>query len=109
MKTTTVRKLLPEAWGFICPVHTPDGAPCGLLNHITLACAPLASEELNMSENISTFKARLATLGMNPIQTDFNIVYPVDYLPVVLDGIVMGYVEPKIAPHLVNSLRAIKV
>lgn len=28
MKTTTVRKLLPENWGFICCVHTPDGAPC---------------------------------------------------------------------------------
>ncbi len=36
MKTTTVRKLLPESWGFVCPVHTPDGAPCGLLNHFAL-------------------------------------------------------------------------
>jgi DNA-directed RNA polymerase I subunit RPA2 len=44
MKTTTVRKLLPESWGFICPVHTPDGGSCGLLNHISLACIPLASE-----------------------------------------------------------------
>ncbi|MFH4973590.1 hypothetical protein AB6A40_000299 [Gnathostoma spinigerum] len=35
MRTTDVRKLRPEAWGFICPVHTPDGAPCGLLNHLT--------------------------------------------------------------------------
>jgi DNA-directed RNA polymerase I subunit RPA2 len=52
MKTTTVRKLLPEAWGFICPVHTPDGSPCGLLNHITLSCSPLSSEEINMKENI---------------------------------------------------------
>ncbi len=34
MKTTAVRKLLPESWGFLCPVHTPDGAPCGLLNHM---------------------------------------------------------------------------
>ena len=34
MKTTTVRKLLPESWGFLCPVHTPDGGPCGLLNHL---------------------------------------------------------------------------
>jgi hypothetical protein len=34
MKTTTVRKLLPENWGFLCPVHTPDGGPCGLLNHL---------------------------------------------------------------------------
>jgi DNA-directed RNA polymerase I subunit RPA2 len=48
MKTTTVRKLLPESWGFMCPVHTPDGAPCGLLNHITLSCAPLPNEELSM-------------------------------------------------------------
>lgn len=45
MKTTTVRKLLPEAWGFLCPVHTPDGHPCGLLNHITSSCIPLAKED----------------------------------------------------------------
>lgn len=24
--------------GFLCPVHTPDGTPCGLLNHMTIAC-----------------------------------------------------------------------
>ena len=33
-----VRKLLPESWGFLCPVHTPDGSPCGLLNHLTATC-----------------------------------------------------------------------
>jgi len=38
MKTTKVRKLLPEAFGYLCPVHTPDGGPCGLLNHIASAC-----------------------------------------------------------------------
>lgn len=36
MRTTEARQLLPDAWGFICPVHTPDGAPCGLLNHLTM-------------------------------------------------------------------------
>ena len=30
MKTTAVRKLLPEGWGFMCLVHTPDGSPCGM-------------------------------------------------------------------------------
>lgn len=38
LKTTTVRKLLPESWGFLCPVHTPDGLPCGLLNHLAHKC-----------------------------------------------------------------------
>ncbi len=47
MKTTTVRKLLPESWGFLCPVHTPDGGPCGLLNHITISCWPLTYEAFN--------------------------------------------------------------
>ncbi|KFM66878.1 DNA-directed RNA polymerase I subunit RPA2, partial [Stegodyphus mimosarum] len=28
MRTTEVRKLRPESWGFLCPVQTPDGAPC---------------------------------------------------------------------------------
>ena len=34
MRTTSPRKLATAAWGFICPVHTPDGPPCGLLNHL---------------------------------------------------------------------------
>lgn len=38
LRTTTVRKLMPEAWGFLCPVHTPDGSPCGLLNHFSAMC-----------------------------------------------------------------------
>uniref|UniRef100_G1QM83 DNA-directed RNA polymerase subunit beta n=1 Tax=Nomascus leucogenys TaxID=61853 RepID=G1QM83_NOMLE len=38
MRTTTVRRLLPESWGFLCPVHTPDGEPCGLMNHLTAVC-----------------------------------------------------------------------
>lgn len=28
----------PFLAGFLCPVHTPDGAPCGLLNHLTATC-----------------------------------------------------------------------
>lgn len=42
MRTTSVRKLLPESWGFLCPVHTPDGEPCGLMNHMTASCEIVA-------------------------------------------------------------------
>ncbi|GKC80137.1 DNA-directed RNA polymerase I subunit 2 [Tanacetum coccineum] len=38
LRTTSVLKLLPESWGFVCPVHAPDGAPCRLLNHMTASC-----------------------------------------------------------------------
>jgi DNA-directed RNA polymerase I subunit RPA2 len=105
MKTTTVRKLLPEGWGFLCPVHTPDGSPCGLLNHITLSCAPLPSEEIDMKIHAADFKKLLCTLGMNPVESDFGLIYPHQYLPIMLDGKLMGYVDRKIALVLVNSLR----
>jgi len=109
MKTTTVRKLLPESWGFMCPVHTPDGSPCGLLNHITLSCIPLPTEDLNMAKETGKFKQLLCSLGMNPIQTDFSLVYPHNHLNIMLDGKLMGVVDPKLASHLVNQLRAIKI
>lgn len=38
IRTTSVRKLTPESWGFLCPVHTPDGGLCGLLNHLAFMC-----------------------------------------------------------------------
>lgn len=37
-RSSDVRQLKPDAWGFLCPVHTPDGAPCGLLNHLSATC-----------------------------------------------------------------------
>ena len=37
MKNTAGRKILPQSWGFLCPVHTPDGPLCGILNHISFS------------------------------------------------------------------------
>ena len=112
MKTTTVRKLLPEGWGFLCPVHTPDGHPCGLLNHITSSCVPLAKEESNLLQDkklLKSFKQLLSSIGMHPISSDFSLIYPYKYLPIMLDGVLLGYVDPKMAPELVRSLRALKI
>lgn len=64
MKTTTVRKLLPESFGFLCPVHTPDGAPCGLLNHLAAAASVLTSPpEQPLSPDL------LISLGVTPSGT----------------------------------------
>ncbi|KAH6563985.1 hypothetical protein BASA50_010979 [Batrachochytrium salamandrivorans] len=58
LKTTTVRKLLPESWGFLCPVHTPDGSPCGLLNHLSHTC-----EILLETIDVSHIPGLVASLG----------------------------------------------
>ena len=46
---------------------------------------------------------------MQPAQTDFHMVQPVDFLPVVLDGVLLGYLDPKMALDFSNSLREIKI
>jgi len=76
MKTTTVRKLLPEAWGFVCPVHTPDGAPCGLLNHISLSCIPLPNDQIDARRYSKKFKKLLHKFGMKPIGNDPDAIFP---------------------------------
>lgn len=46
---------------------------------------------------------------MNPVTTDFGLVYPYRYLPVMLNGILLGYLDPKLADIFVKNLRALKV
>jgi len=105
-KTTSVRKLLPESWGFLCPVHTPDGAPCGLLNHISMSCVPIGSEEVTVDKH--KLKHVFGELGMNSISSDFNLNYSKTYYPVVLDGVHLGYVAGEIGEQFVESIRFLK-
>lgn len=122
MRTTEVRALLPDAWGFVCPVHTPDGAPCGLLNHLAFPV-----EIVTHAQDASAVPDVLVGLGkglsslfyslFSSIQFFFNwhrklrnlIVYRAGMSPlgeasdhtfkssytVVLDGRVLGYVPKK--------------
>ncbi|CAH3126705.1 unnamed protein product [Pocillopora meandrina] len=103
MRTTSVRKLLPEAWGFLCPVHTPDGAPCGLLNHLSASC-----QVVNDVLQTSHLLRLLCSLGMSlidaPAPADVKSCYVV-----ILDGRVIGRVDMDLAPSLANRLRMLKV
>lgn len=103
MKTTSVRKLLPEAWGFLCPVHTPDGAPCGLLNHLTSSCLISSTCYYSLSQ---TLEPILISLGMSPINVT---IYPSNYLSIFLDGKILGKISPELAPLLCSNLRFLKV
>ncbi|KAF1829741.1 putative DNA-directed RNA polymerase I subunit beta [Decorospora gaudefroyi] len=100
LKTTSVRKLLPESWGFMCPVHTPDGSPCGLLNHFAHKCK-LATSDLDVSM-IPKLVAQLGVSSKSSASLDASVV-------VQLDGRVLGYCSPKEAKVIADTLRFWKV
>ncbi len=98
LKTTTVRKLLPEAWGFLCPVHTPDGSPCGLLNHFSHTC-----QLTTRVSDTSMVPGLLASLGMIPAYS--SEVHSRKHVVVQLDGAILGYASPAEARRISTILR----
>ncbi|KAI9357949.1 hypothetical protein DFJ73DRAFT_640473 [Zopfochytrium polystomum] len=139
LKTTTVRKLLPEAWGFLCPVHTPDGSPCGLLNHLSHTCRIITAPV-----DTSSVPALVASLGVGQMfaggpriavdpsagvktntmddDDDTNDLQSVDSDPqiaqklqdatmvnVMLDGRLIGWCTASTARRVARTLRHLKV
>jgi len=97
IKTTAVRKLFPESWGFLCPVHTPDGAPCGLLTHLANECEiSSVTREVSLKE--------LIDLGMSPA-----LGHTVHGIPVVQNGSVLGSVSEEFAEEFVAQIRKKKI
>jgi len=114
MRTTAIRKLLPDQWGFLCPVHTPDGAPCGLLSHLALKCSvlsyPLDSERYDTVDLIKL----LVSLGVSPLgaggeddkgQSSSRYIY----FSVCIDGKVIGGASARLCRNIVAELRSLKV
>ena len=95
-----VRKLLPESWGFICPVHTPDGAPCGLLNHL-----PIKTEITN-DEHLE--------LDLIPILTKLNATDASNapkwsnFYEIAFNGKLIGFCRRKDGYKFANALRLMK-
>lgn len=106
MRTTKVRKLLPEAWGFICPVQTPDGAPCGLLNHL----ASDVKVTIGKGANLRDCRELILELGADPAPS-MSPLHPCSddgSLPIVCDGCVVGFVPETDADRFAALLRQLK-
>ncbi|KAI3633602.1 hypothetical protein MIR68_008549 [Amoeboaphelidium protococcarum] len=105
LKTTAVRKLLPEAWGFLCPIHTPDGSPCGLLNHLAHRCK-VTTEVLD----VSAVEPLLVEMGMKPVlKGAIEGIAGKSCQKIVLDGKVIGYCTPELLRDIAKKLRYLKV
>ncbi|CAA6655692.1 unnamed protein product [Spirodela intermedia] len=114
MRTTTVRKLLPESWGFLCPVHTPDGEPCGLLNHMTATCRVTSNFDSQgfvkdfVKIRMSITKA-LIGVGMTPSLPRLERAGPPEVLFVLLDGCILGSIVSNKIEKAVAHIRLLKL
>ncbi|CAL0303647.1 unnamed protein product [Lupinus luteus] len=115
LRTTTVRKLLPESWGFLCPVHTPDGEPCGLLNHMTCTCkiTSFFDSQGNIKKDYSEIKKSilkvLIEVGMTQSLPKLVLPGPPQVLTVLLDGCIVGCIPSSQVEKVVAHIRAFKV
>jgi DNA-directed RNA polymerase I subunit RPA2 len=117
-RVTDVRKLRPDQFGFICPVHTPDGAPCGLLNHLTHVCrihCPNIDSNTERAAELALIEV-LLSLGMR--LNDHHRYTQVsgdkddkteDMRSVLLNGAVVGVVPAENMHSLAKRLRHLKV
>lgn len=103
MRTTACRKLYPEAWGFMCPVHTPDGTPCGLLNHLTVGCMVICNK--NDTEPLKKIILSQDVLHLE----DADNAELTKFYHVTLDGRLVCYVEEQYGNDFVGKLRKYKV
>lgn len=113
-RTTSVRKLLPESWGFLCPVHTPDGEPCGLLNHMTCSCRVTSYFDSqgvvkDFFDIRKSILGVLTSLGMIASLPKLAQAGPPKALSVLLDGRVIGSLPSSEIEKVVAHLRRLKV
>lgn len=93
--------LFVSSLGFLCPVHTPDGAPCGLLNHLS-ANAQVTGAPSSTRHEISEV---LYSLGVCPL----TIPSPPGDLDVLLDGLPVGCVPQDALNRVGSELRMLKM
>ena len=110
LRTTTVRKLLPDSWGFLCPVHTPDGSPCGLLNHLTASCFVHISDGQNRGLEMAAIFRILSSVGVLITTGRLRSTSaPPVLIPVTLDGVMVGFMRAADSAKVVATLRSAKV
>ncbi|XP_030029888.2 DNA-directed RNA polymerase I subunit RPA2 [Manduca sexta] len=107
MRTTEARALLPDAWGFVCPVHTPDGAPCGLLNHLTMPAQVTQRPDPKLVANLPFV---LEKCGMEPISSVSRaVLHNVYKYPVFIDGRLVGYFSEDTVDDSAAYFRTLKI
>ncbi|KJP90237.1 hypothetical protein AK88_00085 [Plasmodium fragile] len=109
VKVLSPRKLLGESWGFICPVHTPDGSPCGLLNHLS-QFSYIHNAATNESHKFN-IKLYLKKIGVNVNLDDTSgipTIYEDQTIPIVVDSVPITYISEQDFSRIVYKLKYAK-
>ena len=101
MKNTVGRKLLPQSWGFLCPVHTPDGPSCGVLNHISFSTLTVMC---NPVDNFSFQKFFLRYGKIKKSSEGFSGLNMINF-----DGEILGYSSDYFLRWFIDKLRSEKI
>ena len=105
MRTTTVRKLLPDQWGYLCCVHTPDGGPCGLLSHMT-STVEVKPDDCLPEEGEAILDILVSQFGCQDTFTENRSTK--NLLPIVLDGVPRLTVDVSRLDDVSSYLRKLK-
>lgn len=105
MRTTTVRKLLPDQWGYLCCVHTPDGGPCGLLSHLT-STVEIKANDCSRKDGEAILDLLVAKFGCSDIFSSSQSRNKC--LPIILDGIPRLSIQLDQVTQAATYLRSLK-
>ena len=115
MRTTTPRRYQMDGWGFLCIVHTPDGGPCGVMNHLTyptqIVSGLTAAGRLSVKGVIcKTLKKKFGASGGYVSLADTTNELSKTRYPVMLDSELIGYISEEYlaANKLVHNMDSIK-
>ncbi|EPY42787.1 RNA polymerase I second largest subunit [Angomonas deanei] len=118
MRSSEVRRYPGEAYGFICMVHSPDGADCGVLNHLSVSTIlskglyPDDEDTLHVSgkDSMKTLEKWIgkAFPQVRPTSSTATVDTYVETVPVWLEGKILGYTTPEEAEKGVTMLRKSK-
>ncbi|RNF10047.1 putative RNA polymerase I second largest subunit [Trypanosoma rangeli] len=106
MRSSEVRKYPCEAFGFICMVHSPDGADCGVLNHMSISTIvsntlPVGSRQ--EGELLACIREEISGLR-NSSSLDSLVDRLVGTVPVWLEGRILGYLTQEEAQRVRKAL-----
>ena len=94
-------------------MHTPDGSPCGLLNHLAASCyIHVACESTGEARDRARSQVLkvLSSAGALILHGSTSLgSAPPAHLTVMLDGLILGFVADSDAKVVVSALRAAKV